>query len=215
MARHRFALALALMLALACQGQTEPAPPEAEAGPEAAAEFAWPSGPRDHALIEVRDFGRIRIALFPELAPATVENFEKLADRGFYDGTGFHRVIPGFVVQGGDPNTKDDDPRNDGDGHPGYWIRDEFSDAPHLRGVVSMANKGRPHTSGSQFFIVHQDDPSLDGRYSVFGRVVEGMDVVDAITAVPIDTYGRRGLADRPIDKVEVERVWIERREAR
>ncbi len=215
MLRPGLALVLALATALACERQTDSAPAEVEHGSEAPAEFAWPTGPRDHAVIEVRDLGRIRIALYPEIAPKTVENFEKLADSGFYDGTGFHRVIPGFVVQGGDPNTQDDDPRNDGNGHPGYWVRDEFSAAPHLRGVVSMANQGRAHSNGSQFFIVHEDSRELDGKYSAFGRVVEGMEVVSAITEVPIDTYGRRGLPDRPIDKVEVERVWIERMEPR
>ncbi len=216
MTERRLAIVLTatIVAVVACSGEPGGAQSAAADGSAQATakDFAWPDGPRDHAVIEVGDLGRIRIALFPEIAPATVENFAKLADAGFYAGTTFHRVIPGFVVQGGDPNTRDDDPRNDGKGHPGYRINDEFSDAPHVRGVVSMANKGRENSGGSQFFIVHQDARALDGKYAVFGRVLEGIEVVDAITQVPIDTYGRFGLPDRPVEKVVVEKLWIERR---
>jgi peptidyl-prolyl cis-trans isomerase B (cyclophilin B) len=172
-------------------------------------------GPHTHAIIEIRNIGSIRIELLPEVAPQTVENFIKLAQEDFYAGISFHRVIPEFMIQAGDPYSRDPDPRLVGDGGPGYKIQDEFSDFPHTRGVVSMANKGGHNSGGSQFFIVHQDSQSLDGRFSVFGRVVEGIEIVDAITEVEIDTYGRYGPTDRPypvpvvIDAVRVERASV------
>jgi peptidyl-prolyl cis-trans isomerase B (cyclophilin B) len=172
-------------------------------------------GPHAHAIIETRDIGSIRIELLPEIAPQTVENFIKLAEEGFYEGISFHRVIPEFMIQAGDPGSRDPDPRLVGGGGPGYGIQDEFSDFPHTRGVVSMANKGSRNSAGSQFFIVHQDSPRLDGQFSAFGRVVEGIEVVDAITEVEIDTYGRYGPTDRPypvpvvIDAVRVERASV------
>ena len=169
------------------------------------------AGPHDQAVIEIRKLGEIRLDLLPELAPKSVANFVKLANQGFYDGTTFHRVIPDFMIQGGDPNSRDHDPRNDGEGGPGYGIPDEFNELPHQRGVVSMANRGSPETSGSQFFIVHQDAPHLDGHYNAFGRVVEGIEVVDAITEVPLDTYGRFGPQDLPYpDPVVIETIRIE-----
>jgi peptidyl-prolyl cis-trans isomerase B (cyclophilin B) len=172
-------------------------------------------GPHDHAIIEIRDIGSIRIQLLPELAPLTVENFIELSEAGFYQGILFHRVSPGFMIQAGDPASRDPDPRLVGGGGPGYQIRDEFSDFPHTRGVVSMANKGTRNSAGSQFFIVHQDSVGLDGQFSVFGRVVEGIAVVDAITEVEIDTYGRYGPIERPhpvavvIDAVRIERAGV------
>jgi peptidyl-prolyl cis-trans isomerase B (cyclophilin B) len=173
-------------------------------------------GPHDHAIIEIPDIGSIRIELLPEIAPRSVENFIELAETDFYAGILFHRVIPGFMMQTGDPTSRDPDPRNVGGGGPGYDIQDEFSDFPHARGVVSMANKGRPNSAGSQFFIVHQDSPGLDRQYSVFGRVVEGIEVVDAISEVEIDTYGRYGPTDRPhpvpvvIESVRIERAGVD-----
>jgi peptidyl-prolyl cis-trans isomerase B (cyclophilin B) len=180
----------------------EPSAPAAVPPQQAAAErrpedFIAP-GPHPIAVLELEGLGAIRIELLPELAPKTVANFEKLARQGFYDGTYFHRVIPGFMIQGGDPATKNADPRDDGKGGPGYTIVDEFSDYPHVRGTVSMAHAGRPSSGGSQFFIVHQDSPHLDGKYTAFGRVVAGMDVVDAVTELEIDKYGRYGPKDRP-----------------
>jgi peptidyl-prolyl cis-trans isomerase B (cyclophilin B) len=195
----------ALLLAgawLACGGE-----PEQSATPQARVA----DGPHDVAVIRVRGMGEIRFELLPELAPATVENFVKLAEQGFYDGTTFHRVIPGFMIQGGDPNSRDADPRDDGQGGPGYTIKAEFSDFPHVRGVVSMARSASPDSAGSQFFIMHGDDPTLDGQYTAFGRVIEGMEVVDRITEAEIDTYGRYGPRDRPYpDDVVMEKVWIE-----
>jgi peptidyl-prolyl cis-trans isomerase B (cyclophilin B) len=169
-------------------------------------------GPHPHAIIEIRDLGQIRIELLPEIAPGTVENFIKLAEDGFYEGIAFHRVIPGFMLQAGDPGSRGPDPRLVGGGGPGYAIQDEFSEFPHTRGVLSMANKGGRNSAGSQFFIVHQDSPHLDGRFTAFGRVVEGIEVVDAITEVEIDIYGRYGPTDRPFPvSVVIEAVRIER----
>ena len=126
--------------------------------------------------------GKIVLRLFPGKAPKTVENFEKLVKKGFYDGIKFHRTIPGFMIQGGDPNTKDPKaPRErHGTGGPGYTIRDEINERPYLRGTVGMALDWRD-TGGSQFFISLSPQPHLDAKYTVFGRVIDGMDVVDKI----------------------------------
>jgi len=177
--------------------------------PDEVASWSWPEGEHAHAFVDVAGLGTIQIELFPELAPATVANFEELASSGFYDGTTFHRVIPDFMIQGGDPQTKNDDPSDDGQGGPGYTIADEFNDAPHLRGAVAMANTGSPDSAGSQFFIVHADSPLLDGQYTLFGRVVSGMGVVDAITRVETDSDGRWGPRSRPIESIEMTRIWV------
>ena len=130
--------------------------------------------------------GTIKAELYPEIAPNTVNNFISLIQKGFYDGTIFHRVIPGFMIQGGDPE-------GTGMGGPGYGIKGEFAmngfknDLKHTTGVLSMARSQRPNSAGSQFFIMHQDAPHLDGQYAAFGKVVAGMDVVDKIAAVRTD----------------------------
>lgn len=154
------------------------------------------------AVLET-NMGKITIELLPDVAPNHVENFKKLSRSGFYDGTTFHRVIPGFMIQGGDPNSKDDDRSNDGTGGPGYTIDAEFSDMKHVRGIVSMARSSDPNSAGSQFFIVVKDSPHLDRLYTAFGKVIEGLDVVDQIVSVPRD--GR----DNPIKKVTIEKVTI------
>lgn len=129
---------------------------------------------------------KIKIELYPEIAPITVENFETLVKKGFYDGLCFHRVIAGFMIQGGDPN-------GNGTGGPGYSIKGEFSsngvknDLKHERGVISMARSMNPDSAGSQFFIMHADAPHLDGSYAAFGKVVEGMDTVDEIATVDVN----------------------------
>ena len=132
--------------------------------------------------------GKIVISLLPDIAPETVRNFTKLAESGFYDGTLFHRVIPGFMIQGGDPNTKQPDKSNWGTGGPGYTINAEFNPRSHLRGIVSMARASDPNSAGSQFFIVTTDSTFLDGEYTVFGEVTEGMDVADKIVNLQKDT---------------------------
>ena len=127
------------------------------------------------------NFGNISFKLLPELAPETVRNFEKLAKDRFYDGTLFHRVIPGFMIQGGDPNTKSGNKSSWGMGGPGYTVKAEFNSRSHLRGIVSMARAQDPDSAGSQFFIVTADSTFLDKQYTVFGEVTEGMDVADKI----------------------------------
>ena len=140
--------------------------------------------------------GAVGLELFDEDAPKTVENFRKLAGDGFYDGVIFHRVIPDFMIQGGDPT-------GTGSGGPGYTFEDEFNDRSVARGALAMANAG-PNTNGSQFFIVTTDAcPWLDGKHTVFGRVTEGMDVVDAISQLETDP------GDRPRETVSIERVEL------
>jgi peptidyl-prolyl cis-trans isomerase B (cyclophilin B) len=140
--------------------------------------------------------GPISIELFDDDAPKTVENFKKLAGDGFYDGVIFHRVIPDFMIQGGDPT-------GTGSGGPGYTFEDEFNDHKVERGALAMANAG-PNTNGSQFFIVTADScPWLDGKHTVFGRVTDGMDAVDAISEVDRDSR------DKPHDDVTIERVEL------
>jgi peptidyl-prolyl cis-trans isomerase B (cyclophilin B) len=149
------------------------------------------------ATIETK-FGDITLKFFPEVAPNHVNSFIQLAKDGFYDGTTFHRVVPGFVIQGGDPNTKSDDRSRHGMGGPGFTLKAEFSKLPHKRGTLSMARAAHPDSAGSQFFICVADAPFLDGEYTVFGEVVEGMDVVDKIVSQPKDQR------DNPIERVEM-----------
>ncbi len=193
-----------------------------------ASDYEWPNDPSHPTMTleiamnvdldggqgDAPAHGTISIELMPELAPVTVAHVIQLAKNNYYDGTTFHRVIPDFMIQGGDPNSRDRDPNNDGNGGSEMQISDEFGDAPFLRGVVGMGNLGRKNTTGNQFFIVHADQPSLNGRYTVIGRVISGMDVVDAITRVAIDKVGRWGPRDRPIENVLMRRVAIEERAA-
>jgi len=146
-------------------------------GAASAADAAHP-----HAIIET-PFGNMEIELLPEVAPNHVKNFLSLARSGFYDGTIFHRVIPGFMIQGGDPNTKGEDKNKYGQGGPGYTVKAEFNNQPHVRGVLSMARAQHPDSAGSQFFIVVKDSNFLDHQYTVFGRVIKGMEVADTIVA--------------------------------
>ena len=133
------------------------------------------------------DFGSIKFSLLPDIAPETVRNFLELAKSGFYNGTLFHRVIPGFMIQGGDPNTKNPDKSTWGQGGPGYNLKAEFNSRSHLRGIVSMARAADPDSAGSQFFIVTSDSTFLDKQYTVFGEVVDGMEVADKIVDLPRD----------------------------
>lgn len=137
----------------------------------------------DQAVIRT-NYGNITVRFFTQDAPVTVNNFMNLAQKGFYNDTKFHRVIPDFMIQGGDPNSKDDDWSNDGTGGPGYYFKDEINRHKIVRGALAMANAG-PDTNGSQFFIVTKEEaPWLDGKHTVFGEVIDGMDVVDAIEQV-------------------------------
>ncbi len=151
-----------------------------------------------HVTIKTK-FGEMEIVLFPELAPRHVESFITLARKGFYNGTIFHRVIPGFMIQGGDPFTKDPSNRkNYGTGGPGYTLPAEFSQIPHERGIVSAARTADPDSAGSQFFIMVDRAPHLDGQYTVFGEVVNGMEVADTIV------QQRRGSKDNPLERIEI-----------
>ncbi|MDE1766830.1 MAG: peptidylprolyl isomerase [Thaumarchaeota archaeon] len=154
------------------------------------------------ATIET-NFGSIVFELLPNIAPETVRNFTKLAKTSFYDGTLFHRVIPGFMIQGGDPNTKNPDKNKWGMGGPGYTIKAEFNPRSHLRGIVSMARATDPDSAGSQFFIVTTDSTFLDRQYTVFGEVKKGMDVADKIANLP------RGKNDCPNQEAKILHVSV------
>ena len=153
--------------------------------------------------ITMKDGGVIKVELYPDKAPNTVNNFISLVNHNFYDGLIFHRVISGFMIQGGDPE-------GTGMGGPGYSIKGEFSqnrfnnDVKHERGVISMARSMMPDSAGSQFFIMHQDAPHLDGAYAAFGKVIEGMDVVDRIAGTATD-YSDRPREDQVMETVTVE----------
>jgi len=149
------------------------------------------------AVIETK-FGNIEIRFFPDVAPNHVNNFIELAKKGFYDGTTFHRVIPGFMIQGGDPNSKDPDKSRHGMGDAGYKIKAEFNEKPHKRGILSMARAGHPDSAGSQFFICVADSPFLDRQYTVFGEVVKGMDAADKVVSQPRDAR------DNPNERIEM-----------
>lgn len=156
------------------------------------------------AIIKTK-FGDVEIKFYPDVAPRHVENFVKLAKSGFYNGTIFHRVIPGFMIQGGDPNTKDTLKKDIyGQGGPGYTIKAEFSDIPHKRGIVSMARAADPDTAGSQFFIVVEDSRFLDHKYTVFGEVTKGIGVADKIVNLPRDER------DNPKERVEMTVTIVE-----
>jgi peptidyl-prolyl cis-trans isomerase B (cyclophilin B) len=155
------------------------------------------------AIIET-NLGTIVFKLLPDLAPETVRNFEKLAKDGFYNGTLFHRVIPGFMIQGGDPNTKNGSKNTWGTGGPGYTIKAEFSSRSHHRGIVSMARAQDPNSAGSQFFIVTTDSTFLDRQYTVFGEVTEGMDVADKIVKLQRDGN------DCPLQEAKMIHVKVE-----
>ena len=148
-------------------------------------------------VIETK-FGDMELKLFPDVAPDHVENFLKLAKSGFYDGTIFHRVIPGFMIQGGDPNSKGSDKSTHGTGGPGYAIDAEFNDKPHVRGTLSMARSRDPDSAGSQFFIVVKESSFLDHQYTVFGVVVNGIEVADEIVSQ------ERDARDNPMERIEV-----------
>jgi peptidyl-prolyl cis-trans isomerase B (cyclophilin B) len=159
-------------------------------------------GPK--AIIKTK-FGDMDIVLFPEKAPKHVGNFIALAKSGFYNGTIFHRVIPGFMIQGGDPNTKDlNKPETYGQGGPSQRLKAEFNDIPHRRGILSMARTNDPNSAGSQFFIVVKDSNFLDGQYTVFGEVVKGMEVADKIVSLP------KNSRDLPTERAEMTIAVVE-----
>ena len=154
------------------------------------------------AVIET-SFGNIEFEFLEDKAPGHVKNFKDLANGKFYNGTTFHRVIPGFMIQGGDPNSKSDDRSTHGTGGPGHTIKAEFNDETHTRGIVSMARSQDPDSAGSQFFVVVKDSDFLDGQYTAFGRVTSGMDVADKIVNSPRD--GNDNPNERIAMKVTIE----------
>jgi peptidyl-prolyl cis-trans isomerase B (cyclophilin B) len=148
--------------------------------------------------------GEMVVEFWPEVAPKTVENFKSLAKKGFYDGTAFHRVIKGFMIQGGDPLTKDAAAeRSWGTGGPGHQVKAEFNDRPHVRGVLSMARSNDPDSAGSQFFICHGDPRFLDKQYTAFGKLIKGDDVLEKIATTATKPQ------DRPVQRQGVESVKI------
>ena len=156
------------------------------------------------ATIETK-FGNIELRFFPDVAPNHVNNFIDLAKKGFYDGTLFHRVIPKFMIQGGDPNSKGTDRSKHGTGGPGYTLKAEFNTKPHKRGTVSMARANHPDSAGSQFFICVADAPFLNNQYTVFGEVATGMEVADKIVSQPRDPK------DNPVERVEIKVKIVEK----
>ena len=198
------ALCLVLTVLSGCSALNTAAPKATEApvAQQQADSTQTASGANPVATIEIESFGKIVVELYPDVAPITVENFVNLAKEGFYDGLTFHRIISGFMIQGGCP-------QGTGTGGPGHTIKGEFAlngiknDLSHTRGVISMARANDPDSAGSQFFIVHQDSTFLDGQYAAFGKVIEGLDVVDAVASTP--TYA----SDKPKKKVVIKTITI------
>jgi peptidyl-prolyl cis-trans isomerase B (cyclophilin B) len=196
--RILFGVLLTIGLLTGCGGKADVKP------------VAPPSAHGPRAIIKTK-FGEIHIKFYSDVAPNHVENFIKLAKSGFYDGTIFHRVIPGFMIQGGDPNTKNS-LRKDSYGQGGpkdekgnpILLKAEFSDIPHKRGIVAMARANEPDTAGSQFFIVVEQSPFLDGKYTVFGEVIRGLGVADKIVVLPRNDH------DLPNERIEMTVTIVE-----
>ena len=163
---------------------------------------------KEVAILQTSE-GELVVELWSDVAPKTVENFKKLAKQGFYDGTAFHRIIKGFMIQGGDPLTKDPAKEADyGTGGPGYTIQAEFNDRPHVRGVLSMARSRDPNSAGSQFFVCLGTAPHLDRSYTAFGELVKGDDVLAKLGNAPV-TRARSGELSKPVQRVELKSVKI------
>jgi peptidyl-prolyl cis-trans isomerase B (cyclophilin B) len=160
--------------------------------------------PSEQAVIKT-SYGEMTVAFWPDVAPKTVENFKKLAREGFYDGTAFHRIIKGFMIQGGCPNTKEGQKGMPGTGGPGYMIKAEFNTKPHVKGVLSMARSASPDSAGSQFFICHGDARFLDSQYTAFGELVSGEGVLEKIANIPTSGPER----STPIERVALESIRL------
>lgn len=204
------ALGFAGLLAAGCSNEKQAAPP-ANSTTMAASQSPAIADTNDVAVFETSE-GEMVFEFWPDTAPNTVENFKKLARQGFYDGTAFHRIMDGFMIQGGDPNTKD--PAKEGEygtGGPGYTINGEVSNRPdraHVRGVISMANTGSPDTAGSQFFICLADLPQLNGGYTTFGKLIKGDDVLTKLGKSPVRPNAQ-GEASQPVNRVSLNSVKI------
>jgi peptidyl-prolyl cis-trans isomerase B (cyclophilin B) len=219
----RLLVVLTILAAVACSSETatseneaapagtttaaEPAPDtatETTASAAPAAEEEKPMSAYENKVVELHTTaGQIDIRFFPDVAPKHVRNFIDLAEKGFYNNTKFHRVIPGFMIQGGDPNTVSGDPATWGTGGSNTRLQSEFNTVSHKRGILSMARAQDPDSASSQFFIVVKDSPFLDRQYTVFGQVTKGMDVADKIVGAP------RGPNDRPNDPVAISRAVV------
>ena len=169
--------------------------------------MSTPAAASEHAIIKTT-YGEMTLAFWPDVAPKTVENFKKLANEKFYDGTAFHRIIKGFMIQGGCPNTRKGETGMPGTGGPGYKVKAEFNAKSHVRGVISMARSAHPDSAGSQFFIVHGDAKFLDRQYTAFGEVIKGDDVLERIATVPTQSGGG-GEKSTPIEQIEIESIRI------
>jgi peptidyl-prolyl cis-trans isomerase B (cyclophilin B) len=179
------------------------APVRSEDKKEEKKDTAAMSEPKEVAVIKTSE-GEMVAEFWPDVAPKTVENFKKLAKSGFYDGTAFHRVIKGYMIQGGDPLTKDESKQSRwGTGDPGYKIKAEFNNRPHVRGVLSMARSSDPDSAGSQFFICHATAKSLDNQYTAFGKLIKGDDVLEKIATTAT------GPQDRPTKRMNIESIKI------
>ena len=198
--RNLFALAIIGCATMAVMSDAESQQLSKTAAPGATA----PKKGEEVAVLDT-NMGKIIVKFYPDKAPNHVKNFKKLIKEKFYDGVKFHRVIPGFMIQGGDPNTKGSDKSLYGTGGPGYTIKAEFNDVKHTPGILSMARRSDPDSAGCQFFIMVNNYPSLDHQYTVFGIVIEGMDVVNKIVALPKD--GR----DCPLEPAIIKSAKLEK----
>ena len=165
-----------------------------------------PASPSNEVAVIKTSYGEMTVAFWPDVAPGTVENFKKLARASFYDGTAFHRIIKGFMIQGGCPETKAGARGQPGTGGPGWKVKAEFNAKAHVRGVLSMARSSHPDSAGSQFFICHGDAKFLDRQYTAFGQLIAGDDVLERIATVPTKGGGEKST---PIDRIAVESVRI------
>ncbi|HZR20816.1 MAG TPA: peptidylprolyl isomerase [Verrucomicrobiae bacterium] len=190
--------ALVLSLTLARGDEVKDSSQKGKTGPDA----------NEVAVIKTTE-GDMVVKFWPDVAPKTVENFKTLAKKGFYNGTAFHRIIKGFMIQGGDPLTKDPARESDwGTGGPGYTVKAEFNARPHKRGVISMARSGDPNSAGSQFFICDGDAPNLDHKYTAFGNLIKGEDVLGKIADTPV-VPDARGEPSKPTKRVEIKSIEI------
>ena len=184
-------------------------PYEIEAIKEKAKDYIPEPVSEDDIVIMETNRGTMKLKLFPNVAPNHCNNFKKLANSGFYDKTSFHRIIPGFMIQGGDINSRDNDPKNDGHGGPGWTVDAEFNDISHKKGILSMARSRDPNSAGSQFFICVADAPHLDGTYTAFGEVIENVHVVDHIVNTPTEYNQVQRLSKERIPEGEDPDNWI------
>ena len=184
-------------------------PHEIEAIKQKAKDYTPEPVSEDDIVILETNRGTMKLKLFPDIAPNHCKNFKKLANSGFYDKTTFHRIIPGFMIQGGDINSRDNDPKNDGHGGPGWTVDAEFNEISHKRGILSMARSTDPNSAGSQFFICVADAPHLDGQYTVFGEVIEKVHIVDHIVNTPTEYDQAIRLSKESIPEGEDPDNWI------